>query len=227
MMVLTAHNGRCVYCGAESEVMDHVIPLAGGGMHSTQNLVPACDDCNQSKSDAPSHNGSCVGSFRRSPTGGELRSERYGFWRATRTHTRSVSGPFGALKPSAKSWPLRNAADGLSNPSRVSAPPTIESKFVICGCHTPISSEKLTVETSPRIQSVGLDHRVTSMTSWMPSLANLAHQAPHFDWQTWSKAGTPGGSFLNEFRYYPHGDKQLSNVSDIWQLPFRDRGTEE
>lgn len=53
MMVLTAHNGRCVYCGAESEVMDHVIPLAGGGRHSTQNLVPACDDCNQSKSDAP------------------------------------------------------------------------------------------------------------------------------------------------------------------------------
>ncbi|MET9468951.1 HNH endonuclease signature motif containing protein [Streptomyces sp. NPDC006544] len=52
-MVLFAHNGRCVYCGAESRVMDHVIPLAGGGEDSSKNLVPACDDCNLSKGDSP------------------------------------------------------------------------------------------------------------------------------------------------------------------------------
>ncbi|MFB7177205.1 HNH endonuclease [Streptomyces sp. NPDC056257] len=52
-MVLLAHHGRCVYCGAESRVMDHVIPLAGGGEDSSRNLVPACDDCNLSKGDTP------------------------------------------------------------------------------------------------------------------------------------------------------------------------------
>ncbi|MFE4330934.1 HNH endonuclease [Streptomyces sp. NPDC056831] len=53
MMVLFAHNGRCVYCGAESRVMDHVIPLAADGEDSSKNLVPACDDCNLSKADNP------------------------------------------------------------------------------------------------------------------------------------------------------------------------------
>ncbi|WP_414719845.1 HNH endonuclease [Streptomyces sp.] len=52
-MVLFAHNGRCLYCGAESRVMDHVIPLAAGGEDSSKNLVPACDDCNLSKGDSP------------------------------------------------------------------------------------------------------------------------------------------------------------------------------
>lgn len=51
MAVLFAHGGRCVYCGAESRVMDHVIPLAAGGEDTSKNLVPACDDCNLSKSD--------------------------------------------------------------------------------------------------------------------------------------------------------------------------------
>lgn len=53
MMVLFAHNGRCVYCGAESRVMDHVIPIAARGEDSSKNLVPACDDCNLSKGDNP------------------------------------------------------------------------------------------------------------------------------------------------------------------------------
>ncbi|MEU3355780.1 HNH endonuclease signature motif containing protein [Streptomyces sp. NPDC037389] len=33
--------------------MDHVIPLAAGGEDNSKNLVPACDECNLSKSDNP------------------------------------------------------------------------------------------------------------------------------------------------------------------------------
>ncbi|MFD7625257.1 HNH endonuclease [Streptomyces sp. NPDC059851] len=51
-MVLMSNEGLCVYCeDAESEVMDHVIPLAKGGPHHWKNLVPACTACNESKGD--------------------------------------------------------------------------------------------------------------------------------------------------------------------------------
>lgn len=40
----------CAYCGAPSEHIDHVTPLARGGRHSIGNLVGACAACNLSKS---------------------------------------------------------------------------------------------------------------------------------------------------------------------------------
>ncbi|MFB8057104.1 HNH endonuclease [Kitasatospora purpeofusca] len=46
-----ANDGCCVYCGARSEVMDHAIPLARGGLDHFSNLVPACTACNESKND--------------------------------------------------------------------------------------------------------------------------------------------------------------------------------
>ncbi|MGW5304040.1 HNH endonuclease [Streptomyces griseoluteus] len=52
LMVLLANMGRCVYCDyAESQVIDHVIPLAANGADSWRNLVPACQACNLGKSD--------------------------------------------------------------------------------------------------------------------------------------------------------------------------------
>ena len=39
----------CAYCGAKSEHIDHVLPLARGGRHSIGNLAPACAKCNQTK----------------------------------------------------------------------------------------------------------------------------------------------------------------------------------
>lgn len=39
----------CYLCGAKSEHIDHVIPLARGGRHSIGNLAPSCANCNHRK----------------------------------------------------------------------------------------------------------------------------------------------------------------------------------
>jgi 5-methylcytosine-specific restriction endonuclease McrA len=39
----------CVYCGGPYEHSDHIMPLALGGEHSVENLLPLCADCNLSK----------------------------------------------------------------------------------------------------------------------------------------------------------------------------------
>ncbi|MFI2212992.1 HNH endonuclease [Streptomyces sp. NPDC020141] len=46
----------CTYCDRDFgptmiAEMDHVTPLAKGGLHTWWNLAPACRDCNRSKSD--------------------------------------------------------------------------------------------------------------------------------------------------------------------------------
>ena len=41
----------CIYCGRESESIDHILPRSKGGLSLTQNCVPACLACNGSKSD--------------------------------------------------------------------------------------------------------------------------------------------------------------------------------
>ncbi|MFF1911007.1 HNH endonuclease [Streptomyces sp. NPDC058239] len=51
LMVLSANDGRCVYCGGAAETMDHVIPWSRGGLDSYYNMVPACDRCNDTKND--------------------------------------------------------------------------------------------------------------------------------------------------------------------------------
>lgn len=42
-------GGPCVYCGAQAESVDHVVPLSRGGAEHVDNLVPACGWCNLSK----------------------------------------------------------------------------------------------------------------------------------------------------------------------------------
>ena len=46
---------RCVYCAAPLDIdiatIDHVLPLAKGGVHSPGNLVAACGRCNRLKGD--------------------------------------------------------------------------------------------------------------------------------------------------------------------------------
>ncbi len=39
----------CIACGGAYEHADHVMPLALGGEHSVENLLPLCGTCNTSK----------------------------------------------------------------------------------------------------------------------------------------------------------------------------------
>jgi 5-methylcytosine-specific restriction endonuclease McrA len=43
----------CVYCGAASEVLDHIEPRVRGGSNHWSNLTGACAPCNGLKSDKP------------------------------------------------------------------------------------------------------------------------------------------------------------------------------
>jgi 5-methylcytosine-specific restriction endonuclease McrA len=50
--VLDAFDHRCAYCYTTGRMsMDHFRPLAHGGKHSPDNVVPACRSCNSSKAD--------------------------------------------------------------------------------------------------------------------------------------------------------------------------------
>lgn len=43
-------QNQCVYCGSSDNLtLDHVQPKAKGGHDTTNNVVPACLSCNQSK----------------------------------------------------------------------------------------------------------------------------------------------------------------------------------
>ena len=44
-----SYCGLCAYCPNSSTCFDHVVPLARGGAHCLDNLVPACKTCNGSK----------------------------------------------------------------------------------------------------------------------------------------------------------------------------------
>lgn len=50
---LIASDGICVYCrqdvGLEKITPDHVVPLARGGEHSIENVVPSCLPCNKAR----------------------------------------------------------------------------------------------------------------------------------------------------------------------------------
>lgn len=48
--IFSRSEGKCVYCGAKAEEIDHVVPRSNGGTNSTYNLVAACRRCNEKKS---------------------------------------------------------------------------------------------------------------------------------------------------------------------------------
>jgi len=48
--ILAAFNGKCAYCDAAGEMqIEHVVPVARGGTHTADNIVPSCKKCNNSK----------------------------------------------------------------------------------------------------------------------------------------------------------------------------------
>lgn len=49
--VLRRDNHTCQYCGSNKHLtLDHVIPVSRGGEHKWDNVVTACEKCNQRKS---------------------------------------------------------------------------------------------------------------------------------------------------------------------------------
>lgn len=59
MVVLAIYEGCCGICGepvdAERFDIDHIVPIARGGMHSYENVQPAHGRCNQSKKNRLMH----------------------------------------------------------------------------------------------------------------------------------------------------------------------------
>ncbi len=50
--VLKRDNHSCQYCGSNKRLtLDHVIPVSKGGQHKWDNVVTACEPCNQRKRD--------------------------------------------------------------------------------------------------------------------------------------------------------------------------------
>ncbi|NJN87442.1 MAG: HNH endonuclease [Leptolyngbyaceae cyanobacterium SL_7_1] len=50
--VLRRDHHSCQYCGSTKHLtLDHVLPLSKGGKHSWDNVVTACERCNQAKGD--------------------------------------------------------------------------------------------------------------------------------------------------------------------------------
>jgi 5-methylcytosine-specific restriction endonuclease McrA len=48
--ILADFGHRCAYCLADGKmVLEHIEPLARGGAHDPDNVVPACAPCNRSK----------------------------------------------------------------------------------------------------------------------------------------------------------------------------------
>lgn len=44
-------GGRCQYCAAPAESIDHVVPRSRGGAHTWDNVVACCRRCNVAKGD--------------------------------------------------------------------------------------------------------------------------------------------------------------------------------
>jgi HNH endonuclease len=50
--ILEEHKWTCIYCRTRPyEALDHFVPISRGGGTTADNCVPACNKCNQAKSD--------------------------------------------------------------------------------------------------------------------------------------------------------------------------------
>jgi len=49
--IFARDGGRCAYCHAPAETIDHVLPRSRGGHHAWENVVAACARCNHTKGD--------------------------------------------------------------------------------------------------------------------------------------------------------------------------------
>ena len=47
--IVSSFDGKCAYCGADYEILEHVIPVSKGGGTTRDNVVPSCRACNNKK----------------------------------------------------------------------------------------------------------------------------------------------------------------------------------
>lgn len=45
--VMKRDKGKCRYCGADANQIDHITPYSRGGDHDEDNLVACCKECNR------------------------------------------------------------------------------------------------------------------------------------------------------------------------------------
>lgn len=50
--IFDAWGSGCAYCGGQADTLDHIRPVARGGLTVRTNLVPACQRCNYAKGHA-------------------------------------------------------------------------------------------------------------------------------------------------------------------------------
>ena len=50
--IFDAWGHGCAYCGSTADTLDHVLPIAKGGLTTRTNLIPACRSCNLAKGHA-------------------------------------------------------------------------------------------------------------------------------------------------------------------------------
>ena len=48
-VIKALYDEDCLYCGRPAEAADHFNPIARGGLHCRENIVPSCNSCNSSK----------------------------------------------------------------------------------------------------------------------------------------------------------------------------------
>jgi 5-methylcytosine-specific restriction endonuclease McrA len=67
--VFKRDHHQCQYCDSTHRLtLDHVIPLSKGGSHSWDNVVTACEPCNQRKGDrTPEQSGLTLRSKPKAP----------------------------------------------------------------------------------------------------------------------------------------------------------------
>lgn len=88
--VLRRDSHTCQYCGSSKYLtLDHVIPLSKGGQHSWNNVVTACKQCNQRKSNyTPLEAGMPLGAKPKAPVHpAVVFAEK--FWREQQGHLES------------------------------------------------------------------------------------------------------------------------------------------
>jgi len=51
LRILNRDGRECYWCGMDADTVDHIIPVAKGGLDIDDNLVAACRKCNFSKQD--------------------------------------------------------------------------------------------------------------------------------------------------------------------------------